>query len=151
MILWKLSLCVFCYIDSLSNSISLKKRLIKWICIQRVYIAYQNFQDWLMQDGVCVISHMSLKQCEIDSPPTHQFFTKFHWFLFLVGGICCSNCLKILSKVGVTWPVLVSHKHFQLQMETLFHTHFTRRILRKKLFIKDSNIFCFCLLSRDLW
>ena len=33
----------------------IKKWMIKWICIQGVYIAYQNFQDWLMQEGSCVI------------------------------------------------------------------------------------------------
>jgi hypothetical protein len=80
-------------------------------------------------------SHMSLKQCVIDSAP---YSTKFHQFLFLVGGICYVNCLKILSKVSVAWPVLVSRKHFQFKMEILFQTHFTRRILRKILFIISS-------------
>jgi hypothetical protein len=80
--------------------------------------------------------HMSLKQCVIDSPP---YSTKFHRFLFLVGGICYVNCLKILSKVSVAWPVLVSPKHFRFKMETLFQTHFTRGILRKILFIISSG------------
>ena len=63
-------------------------------------------------------SYMSLKQYVIDSPP--QIFYNISLILFLVGGICYVNCLKILSKVVVSWPVLVGRKHFPFQMEALF-------------------------------